>query len=192
MNNNELLDQLIRDTRDVQQRARQLLSIDLKDLSAKPDADRWSVLQCVEHMNISDAHYLMELERVFNSPIERSSKSFRPGWLGNLFVKAIKPRANGHIPNKMKTFRKFQPEIDVHFDTLAKFIEDQDVLVDFINKCKQLDLNKNKVVSAIGRIVVFRLGDGLRFLTAHNQRHILQVENTLKEVQSTKEEMKAS
>lgn len=175
----ELLNSLIEDTRQVKAKAEEFSTLGQDLLNQQPEEDSWSVLECIEHLNIADAHYLAEFDLKLPKARASSDEKFKTGFLGNRFVKMIKPKSDGSIPSPMKTLKKFRPEVNVHHDTMAKFLEDQDRLLEIIETCKSIDLNKTKITSAIGPIVTFRLGDGLRFLIGHNQRHIIQAQRAI-------------
>lgn len=179
MNKLELINSLIEDTKAVKAEALRFSELTKEDLHHKPNENQWSVLECIEHLNIADAHYIKQFDKKFPVGLKSDHTEFKPGWLGNYFVKSIKPREDGSIPSPMKTLKKFIPEINVQYDTLSKFIEDQDYLIEALEKSKSLDLNKIKITSAIGPIVTFKLGDAFRFLIGHNQRHIIQAKRVL-------------
>lgn len=178
----ELINTLIADTQEVKSAAIQFSSLSQEELNMKPAPDQWSVLECIEHLNIADVHYISQFDRKLPVAQKSDQSEFRPGWMGNYFVKVIKPREDGTIPSPMKTLRKFIPEVNVHHDTLSKFIEDQDRLIQLLELSKELDLNKNKITSAIGALVTFKLGDAFRFLIGHNQRHIIQAKRVLEKI----------
>lgn len=180
MNKLELINSLISDTQAVKKEAKRFSSLDKAELLSKPSPEKWCVLECIEHLNIADAHYIAQFDKKLPNASQSEQDEFKPGWMGNYFVKMIKPKEDGTIPSPMKTLRKFIPEINVQHDTLSKFIEDQDYLIETLEKSKSLDLNKIKITSAIGSIVTFKLGDAFRFLIGHNQRHIIQAQEVLK------------
>lgn len=182
MNKIELIESLIRDTQEVKAEAERLTTLPHAELIQKPSADEWSVLECIEHLNIADVHYISQFEQKLGAAPKSEETTFKPGWLGSYFVKSIKPKTDGTIPSPMKTLKKFVPEIDVHHDTLSKFIEDQNEILAALETSKALDLNKIKITSAIGAIVTFKLGDAFRFLIGHNQRHILQAKRALERI----------
>lgn len=182
MNRQEVIDQLIQDTQLVKEDVLAMSGLSLDILRRQPEDDRWSVLQCLEHLNISDEHYLIQFDRKLNKAAKSNSHKFSPGILGKVFYKMMKPKENGDIPSPMKTFEKFQPAVNIQLDTLEKFVSDQDVLISYLEKARELDLNKNKISSAIGSIIMFKLGDAFRFLIAHNQRHVVQMKNVLKAI----------
>ncbi|MEP2024879.1 MAG: DinB family protein [Reichenbachiella sp.] len=181
----ELIDSLIEDTQEVKEEATRFASLDQEELNFKPSPEQWSVLECIEHLNIADAHYIAQFDKKLNTAPVSNNQDFKPGWMGNYFVMSIKPKEDGTIPSPMKTLKKFRPEVNVQYDTLSKFLEDQDHLIGALEKSKSLDLNKLKITSAIGPIVTFKLGDAFRFLIGHNQRHIIQAQRVLKKLELT-------
>lgn len=183
MNRQELINSLIKDTQDVKREVSRIVELGDDALNYKPSINRWSALECLEHLNIADAHYLYQFDQKLPVASKSERDDFKPGLLGNYFVKMIKPKADRSIPNPMKTFQKFRPEITTQHDTIHKFLEDQDTLIAYLGKSKDLDLNKIKITSAIGKIITFKLGDAFRFLIGHNQRHVIQMQNVIQEVE---------
>lgn len=182
MKRSELIESLMADTYRIIEEVKHIASLEEELIARRSNPDRWSAIECLEHLNIADAHYLIQFDRKLSLAKPCDRESYKPGWLGNYFVKMIKPKADGGIPSPMKTMRKFDPEVKVQRDTISKFLEDQEEILGYLSLCKTLDLQKIKIPSAIGAIVTFRLGDALRFLIGHNQRHIIQANNVLKEL----------
>ncbi|MGL1886069.1 MAG: DinB family protein [Reichenbachiella sp.] len=184
MKRQELLSSLMAMTNQIKKEVEEMAELDKELLLKRPEKESWSALECIEHLNIADAHYLTEFDKRFTNGPESNEEEFRTGWLGNYFVKSIAPREDGTIPSPMKTMKKFKPVIRIHHDTVSKFLEDQDELLAVLKQCETLDLHKIKIPSAIGRIVTFKLGDALRFLIGHNLRHIIQAKKALERVKS--------
>ncbi|MFY0628074.1 MAG: DinB family protein [Reichenbachiella sp.] len=183
MDRRELIDELIKDTIQVRSDVKNLIDLGDEMINLKPTADQWSVIECIEHLNIADAHYLHHFE-VELGKAELSKKDiFKPGFLGNYFVNAMKPRPDGKIPSPMKTLRKFRPDVTKQYDTIDRFLKDQDKLLDLLEKSSSFNLNKIKITSALGRIITFKLGDAFRFVIAHNQRHVKQMKNTIQSLE---------
>lgn len=180
MNSKELIDNLIVDTKaiieTVEHKFEPLSQIDLNFKT-----NGWSINECIEHLNTADDHYieLFEQRLVSATNIEPSSE-FKPGLFGNYFTKSMKPKSDGTIPSKMKTLSKFEPKSDRVAICMEVFLKSQNKMLDILEKSRTADLNKLKVHSAIGKIINFKMGDALRFVVAHNQRHILQAENVMK------------
>jgi uncharacterized damage-inducible protein DinB len=181
MKKSELIDLLIADTQGVIDTVKnEFLTLDQEKLNKRPGPDKWSVLECIEHLNIADAHYLDQFDKKLKDAVQSNGNEFKPGLFGNYFVKMIKPKEDGIIPSPMKTMKKFIPTNLTNANTIEKFLADQEKILNVLERSKQLDLNKIKITSAIGPIVTFKLGDALRFLIGHNERHIIQAQRVLR------------
>ncbi len=166
------------------------LSHQLKELSEnqlnwKPSPKKWSILECVEHINTACRHYIPEIRmQISNAPKDLPTDDFRPGILGDYLTKMMQPQANGKIKGKMKTLAKFEPGSSTSTlnsaDVFDECIQHHKELLGFIHTSANLNLNKVRVPSAIGPIIRFKLGDCYRFNTAHHQRHLLQAQNVMK------------
>jgi hypothetical protein len=142
-------------------------------------------LECLEHIILSGQYYIDQINKKFSSEIPNSDPleiQFKPGFIGNYSVKAMKPSPSGEITNKMKTFKRMEPgKSDLEQGRiLADFIRYQADLMAVIAKSKYYNLNTVKIRSSIGNLIRFKLGDALRFVVAHNQRHIQQSLNVMK------------
>lgn len=64
------------------------------------------------------------------------------GWLGNYFVKSLEPREK---LNTMNTFKDKNPNgSKLEMSTLDRFLEQQTVFLDLLEKARKVDLQKNK------------------------------------------------
>lgn len=180
MTNQLLLDELIEDMLKINDAVMTIRYEDNDLLLARPALDRWSALEALEHLNITNVHYLTEIENRLTYAEDTSDGIFKPSWLGNLFVKVMKPRQDGTIPYKTRTFARLQPDVDVKYDTIAKFLEDQQRFISFMQSSVSMNLSRNHIPSLVGKILSFRLGDAFRVVVAHNQRHILQMNESIK------------
>lgn len=184
MERQEIIDSLKLDTQGIINTVQSnFLNLETERLRQRPLSDQWSIGECIAHLNIADAHNIRQFEHKLKSAQpDADSTIFKPGWLGNYFVKMIKPLDDGTIPSPMKTLRKFVPKIENDENTLHQFLSDQQIILDTLERSRVLNLNKIKITSAIGPIVTFRLGDALRFLIGHNQRHIIQASRVLERI----------
>ena len=99
------------------------------------------------------------------------------------------PTDEGEIKGKMSTMKKFE-----RFDivpnepkkTLDKFLHYQRGLLELLDQAREVDIQRVKVKSAIGSIIMFKLGDAFRFVIGHNRRHIIQAREVYQQ-QSTSE-----
>lgn len=181
MDKHQLIQELISDTQEIVTVVVDTFStLDKVQLTKRPSPNQWSILECIEHMNIANAHYISQFDvKLPAAKPTMNANKFKPGLMGNYFVKMIKPKSDGVIPSPMKTMKKFIPELKVNDDTIKNFLADQEGIIKALELSKQLDLNKIKITSAIGPIVTFKLGDAFRFIIGHNQRHIIQAKRVL-------------
>jgi len=178
----ELIADLIKKTNINIKKAESLKKLSEKKLNHKEGSDEWSILECIEHLNIYGDFYNPEIKKCINKNNTKSDKIFRTGVIGNYFVNLIKPKEK---LNKMKTLKENNP-LGSHLDKniLDRFINQQKEYLELIEKSKHLSLTKTKTAISISKLIKLRLGDTFRFITAHNERHLLQAENILKKASS--------
>jgi hypothetical protein len=181
-----LLDSLIKDSNSINKILYdQILTCSENQLNWKPSIDKWSVLECLEHIILSGQYYIDQINKKLSSKIpgpDPLDLNFKPGIIGNYSVKGMKPGPSGEITNKMKTFKRMEPgksNLDQE-GVLADFARYQADLLDIIEKSRYYNLNRIRIRSSIGNLIRFKLGDALRFVFAHNQRHIQQAINVMK------------
>jgi len=148
-----------------------------------PIPGSWSAAQCLEHLNIYGRYYLPAIENAISRATKLQSirsNIFKSGWLGNYFTNLMKPAANGSLKKKMKAPANARPQPELNATAvIAEFIDQQEKLLQLLEKAKSIDLNKARVPISIARFIRLKLGDVFMFLIAHNQRHILQAERAL-------------
>ncbi|MEQ9299302.1 MAG: DinB family protein [Cyclobacteriaceae bacterium] len=180
--------QLLKDEGQRTQEIIDTLSNQLKELSEsqlnwKPSPKKWSILECVEHMNTACRHYIPEIKKQISAASrDAATDEFKPGLLGNYLTNMMQPQSDGKIKGKMKTISKFEPTASalISHEVFGECIQHHKELLGFIQESAKLNLNKVRVTSALGPVIRFKLGDCYRFNTAHHQRHILQAQNVMK------------
>jgi hypothetical protein len=182
-----LLEKLIADVQTVSSTVKQIAAEHSELLEKQPSPTRWSIKNCIEHLNLTAAIYVPRMEARIKQALDKKqapANLFKPGFIGKQAVTGMLPNEQGAIPKPMKTFKMFdpyrQPKADANY--LQNFATYQQQLVDLLTKAKNVDINKNRVNSAIGPIVRFKLGDAFRFVIAHELRHLQQMKNTLDEL----------
>lgn len=159
-----------------------IINLDLSILSKRPQAKKWSILECTEHMNIATRHYLKRLPQTLDKIPTDKHCEFSPGRMGEKMYSGSLPTEDGKRKNKMKTWFSFEPK-KAHMkgkSVLTEFLHQQDELLLLLEEAKTKDLNQGRVTSAIGPIIRFKTGDAFRFSIAHNIRHVQQIKETLK------------
>ncbi len=178
-----MLNQLQADVRQMILDATHLKATDPGILLQEPAAGKWSVIQVLEHLNSYGDYYLLAIERSLeqNKP---AIEFFKPGWMGDYFTKLMKPRENGTIPHKMQAPKDHRPtKYPDAFPVLTTFLEQQHYLLELLEKAKAKNIGSIRTPISISKLVKLKVGDVFRFLIAHEQRHFIQIENTLAAVQ---------
>lgn len=162
-----------------------------EQLNMKPSAERWSLAECLEHVNRYSRYYLPLLRQ----GIQNASKKQRAGgdmmyhssWLGDYFVRSMLPK-EGVVKNKMKTMTSYNPVLTPSTSNLdgrkcyEEFLKHQVILLDLLNLAGSVNMERIKVPLTLSKWVRLRIGDVFRFLIAHEQRHLLQLENTWRDL----------
>lgn len=162
------------------------LELPLKQLQYKPNANSWSILECIEHLNLYSDFYVPEIKtQMDNSKHQGFAPVFKSSWLGNYFAQAMLPKEK---LNKMKTFA----DKDTNGSTLTKsvlekFIQHQKKTLLLLEQAEQVNLTKTTTGITLTQWIKLRLGDTFRVIIYHNDRHIIQAKNVLAQLPTTLE-----
>ncbi len=183
MDTRALIADLQRTLRAQLEEAQGLRSLPPEILRARPEPKRWSVLEVIEHMNLSSGHYYTALQRIYGGTNNglRSAPNYTPGRWGNYFTNAMKPKTDGAISWKMRTLGRFEPGTSgsVALGALDRFEAMCRGFIGLLERARTRGLEGEKVTSTLGPLLRFKAGDAFRFPIAHQERHMLQVRRTL-------------
>jgi hypothetical protein len=151
-----------------------------------PTPGKWNVAEIFEHLNIMHGGILQSINKVMRKAPINGRESFSSGWIGNQLYNWMMPRPDGTV-FKLKTPRRFHAgagPLDPK-KVLGTFMDQLDELDHVLELCLYVDLQKMKLPFVFSRGIRLRLGDGLRFIVAHCERHLLQARNVLEQVPVT-------
>lgn len=159
-----------------------------EELNAKPNEKTWSVAQCIEHLNLTHAHYLKKLQEVEKKAgSQEIDHAFYHSLKGRFFVRGMAPKDGGLIAYKMKTAKALRPlaerepgAIVLERVVFEDFMRDIAEFKRLLEVFKRVDIKKTKIPTLLGPLVKLSVGDALAFLSAHMDRHLLQAEKTAK------------
>lgn len=153
--------------------ANEFKNLSTKQLNYKENSKKWSILECLEHVNLYGDFYLKELENQILNGKTSQATIFKSGFFGNYFAQSMQPKPDGTIPNKMKTFKAKNPaNSNLPITTIDRFIKQQKQMLTLLEQAENVDLTiKTKTTLPI---IKFRLGDTFRFVIYHINRHIVQ------------------
>lgn len=183
MNSNTLLTQLQSDIRQIILQAEKLKALSSEHLQQTPQPGKWSVAQVLEHLNMYARFYTKAIEEKITGREGTAKTAFKTGWLGNYFYNMMLPQ-NGAVKKKMKAPKKAVPVAQPNGpQMLHEFIAHQHQLLNLLQICKTVSLN-TRIPISISKFIKLKLGDTFRFITAHEQRHFLQIERAVQAVQT--------
>lgn len=174
MQSENLTQTLIEQTRQIINQAEKLKTYDLHSLTWKENELSWSILECLEHLNLYGNFYLPEIENKTRNSNTKPDFEFKSGILGNYFAKSMLPKEK---LNKMKTFKDKNP-LNAKLDKMVidKFIGQQIKLLELLNQSRKVSLNKVKIKTSISSLIKIKLGDTFQFIINHIIRHLAQID----------------
>lgn len=178
-NSNALIVSLQADIRDIIVRASKL-EREQHNMEKCPATGSWSVAQVLEHLNIYARFYIGSIESKLHMHQTSAGETFNPGWLGNYFTNMMKPGADNTIAKKMKSPKEAVPVSEPDTKTmLQEFLAHQHHLLNLLQVAQSANLETIRIPTFLSRFISLKLGDMFRFLVAHEQRHFVQISNTL-------------
>jgi len=149
-------------------------NLSLEELNFKNNQEEWSILECIKHLNLYGAFYLPEIENcILNSNDYQGKSTYKSSFIGDFFVNSVKA-SNTKKVKAMKTMIPDQSNLSSV--TIDQFIKQLEKLKSLLQQAEKMNLMKIKTAISLTKLFKLRLGDTLRFLVHHNERHILQAE----------------
>ena len=172
-----LIDDLTERTKKNLLEVQEFQKLSIEQLNWKSASDSWSILECIEHLNLYSQYYIPEIELQIQSSKSQPEETFKSGILGNYFSNAMLPKEK---LNKMKTFKDKNPiGSKLEESVLEHFIDFQKKTLHLLNQSDSVSLNKTKTGISISKWIKLKLGDTFRVVIYHNHRHIVQAKNVL-------------
>ena len=154
--------------------------------STRRDPTRWSVAECVAHLNLTSRAYVPRLREAFAgqralNPPPRRYRRDPAGWLIGLLVSPM-PRIGRFRFGRMKTEAAFVPRGDLpRADLVSEFDALQDALIALTRAADGLPLEQIRIVSPFNARINYNAYACLWLLPRHQHRHLEQAENVWRE-----------
>lgn len=157
------------------------------DFNWRPSPDRWSIAQCIEHLNAAARAYLPMLDEGIADAIRGGRYGqgpFRYSLLGRAMARSQEPPPRF----KFKSPRVFAPPpARARQETMAAFRAYQMQYIDRLRQANGLDLARARVRSpAAYAWIRIPLGSAFALTTAHERRHLWQARRVLDAMQSAR------
>lgn len=154
---------------------KKFLELSEEQLNFRKNENSWNILECIQHLvNYSEYYYALINYSIENSKTQ-PKETFSTGILGNYFVKSMLSKSRMKSPEDKNPFGE-----SLSKDNILYFLEQQEFLLHILEKAENVDLEKIKIPISIAKFIKLKLGDTLRFIIYHNERHILQAQNISK------------
>ena len=148
-------------------------------LNWKPDAETWSVGQCLDHLIVSNN----QVPNIVGAHIDGTHRKtiferlpFAPKFFGEQIYKAVRPESK----RKIKAPRGFHPtSSNVSNDVVARFVDSQRETIEWMRRSEKLDLHKTVVTSHLSKFVTYTMFDCYRIVITHSRRHFRQAQNVM-------------
>ncbi len=158
-----------------------------QELNTAANGDQsWSILACVEHLNLYANYYNQELSKAFQQlQGTPKPKAYKLSWLGRKSIEAIR------VDNtkKQKTFKRMNPQAtQLSPQVLSNFIAHQVQLLTLLEQHAEVNLNKKKIRIEFFKLLRLSIYETLIFMVEHQNRHLqqaLRVKNALKSLKES-------
>jgi hypothetical protein len=172
----KLIETLIEQTRQNLNNIEKMMDYSLAALNWKADVTSWSILECLEHLNLYGEFYLPQISEKIGHSSTKPEPEYHSGFLGAYFAKSMLLKEK---LNKMKTFKDKNP-LNARLDktTIDRCVRQQLVLLDLLDQSRKISLNKVWIRTSISKLISLKLGDTFSFFINHIIRHLKQIERT--------------
>lgn len=178
MNSKELTDNLTEQVNEIIRITNEsFLPLDDARLNWKESSAHWSILECLEHLNRYNTYYLGEITRgIALAPQLAGTVEVQSSWIGKKFISMMHP----DNVKKQKTFSRMNPvNSSLTREVLQKFLDEQNSLLNLLSLARNINPNKGNVPVEFFRLISLSIGDTLKFVIVHQQRHINQALHVL-------------
>ncbi|MFD2571879.1 DinB family protein [Spirosoma soli] len=156
-----------------------------KPTAARPAPDQWSILECLQHLNLAERFYIRNIQHkvdqlglVQTSPTDQVLES---DWVGKAMLYTVDPQVKIKLPVPGMIRPRRVGELNPT-EVINQFVELHTLLRELLAKAVYLDWNQEEMMTLFGNWLKIRLGDALRMLVAHSEQHINQAMRVKKEM----------
>ena len=144
----------------------------------RPGEGRWSIAECLVHLNRSVTATLPAFDRAISDGrakgrLAKGDGPSRYSWFSRWMIGSMEPPPK----RRMKTFPIFAVPVGGTYSTatvLSEFAAVRDQLAERVRRADGLDLQGNRTVSPVTRLLRMPLGAYLQFVVTHERRHLWQ------------------
>lgn len=151
----------------------------------QPTPEKWSIAQCLEHLNIYCDYYITTMKDLMGknkTVVKDANYAYQSSWLGKKSIESVHPNNK----KQQKTLKRFNPPLPkVRANAIQVFLEYQEQFLTLLAEAEGININKVKVPVEFFKLLKLRLGDCIEFMVVHQQRHLQQALKVLTAYQAT-------
>lgn len=149
----------------------------------RPEPDRWSVAECLEHLVLTGEAYLEALDPVIEEAHQRGRLArgdYRPTLVGRWLSRLLEPPPGFPVPSPSVLVPGGGAEPTPQDggsgegDPLADFLALRGRFAERLEAADGVDLRRVRMASPFFSLVRFDLGSAFRVIAAHERRHLWQ------------------
>jgi len=172
-----LIAELLDRTEVIKAGTRSFLLLTDQQLEFSPAPDKWSIVEVFAHLNLSNNIYIKNILPPVTRALDFAPDEFRSSWLGEWAYEKIVPRPDGSVL-RMRSAKSVKPTKtpENSREVIETFLRGCDALDDILRHAATKDIRRIRIPFHFVPFLHFSLGETLRFLIAHNERHLLQAQ----------------
>jgi hypothetical protein len=140
----------------------------------QPAPGRWSIAQCLEHLNVLNGLYIPIFEEGIRKGRAENMLSDGPysySWLSRYMFRTMQPP----VKRRFKAPKRFEPGPGRPLESvLAEWNSTHERLEAIVREANGLDLQRIKIPSPVTSLIRYNLGMAFWIQTAHDRRHLWQ------------------
>lgn len=178
------LEAIVAEFQDASRRVHELAeAVPVERWWARPAPDRWSVGECIAHLNLTSQAFQPLVERALDDarklPREADARPHTRGLLGGLLWRALGQKGRFRV----KTTAPFVPSATgPAASTIAEFDRLHAEQISWVRAADGLPLTRVHIVSPFGGRLRYNLFAALSILARHEQRHVWQAERAAEDL----------
>ncbi len=149
----------------------------------KPSESVWSINEIFAHLNeYAKFYHEAFINKIETTRFTEPKEGFISSPLGRSAWKSMKLGRAHNVKRKFRAARAYNPTFEkdlVSGKDINEFIDAQNQLLDITKMAEKVNIRRVKVPILISKIIRFRLGDALLYVTYHNERHVQQALNLI-------------
>jgi len=175
-----LITELLDRTELIKASSQTFLRLSDDQLHYRPGPGKWSIAEIFGHLNICQGQYIRTMLSHITLAPDLPSDRYKSSWVGDWIYEKVMPRADGTV-FKLRSTKAWSvngESLDAR-GALESFQRKCDALDDILRHAATKNLQRIKIPFYFSRVFRLRLGDTLRILVAHNERHLLQAQRVM-------------